>query len=93
MLISGAAEIAGGLGLLVPETRRAAGLGLIVLLIVIFPANIGMAVNAEDHSIPEPLLWARLPLQPLLIWLVYRASLRGEGGVTRRQLRGTGSPT
>ena len=76
VLISGAAEIAGGLGLLVPRTRRAAGVGLIVLLIVIFPANIGMAVNAEDHSIPEPLLWARLPLQPLLIWLVYRASLR-----------------
>lgn len=79
VLISGAAEIAGGLGLLVPRTRRAAGLGLIVLLVVIFPANIGMAVNAEDHSIPEPLLWARLPLQPLLIWWVYRASLRGSG--------------
>lgn len=78
VLISGAAEIAGGLGLLLARTRRAAGAGLIVLLVVIFPANIGMAVNAEDHTIPEPLLWARLPLQPLLIWLVYRASLRPE---------------
>jgi uncharacterized membrane protein len=76
VLISGAAEMAGGLGLLVPQIRRAAGLGLILLLVVIFPANIGMAVNAEEHSIPEPLLWARLPLQPLLIWWVYRASLR-----------------
>lgn len=76
VLISGAAEIAGGVGLLLPETRRAAGRGLILLLIVVFPANLGMAVDAEDHSIPEPLLWARLPLQPLLIWWVYRAALR-----------------
>lgn len=93
VLISGAAEIAGGLGLLLARTRRAAGVGLIVLLIVIFPANIGMAVNAEDHAIPEPLLWARLPLQPLLIWLVYRASLRRDRSMTDRQLRGTGSLT
>lgn len=82
VLISGAAEVAGGLGLLMSRTRRAAGVGLILLLIAIFPANIGMAVNAEDHSIPEPLLWARLPLQPLLIWWVYRASLRREAIAT-----------
>ena len=78
VLISGAAEFAGGLGLLLSRTRHAAGIGLILLLIAVFPANIGMALNAEDHSIPEPLLWARLPLQPLLIWWVYRASLRRE---------------
>ncbi len=78
VLISGAAEIAGGVGLLVPRARRLAGLGLILLLIVIFPANIGMALNPDAHSIPEPLLWARMPLQPLLIWWVYRATLRHE---------------
>jgi uncharacterized membrane protein len=76
VLISGVAEFAGGLGLLVPRFRRQAGLGLILLLIVVFPANIDMAVHAEAQSIPEPLLWARLPLQPLLIWWVYRASVR-----------------
>lgn len=78
VLISGAAEFAGGLGLLIPRFRRLAGAGLILLLIVIFPANIDMLVHADDQSIPEPLLWARLPLQPLLIWWVYRASLRRE---------------
>lgn len=82
VLISGAAEFAGGLGLLFPRTRRAAGLGLILLLVAVFPANIGMAINAEDHAIPEPLLWARLPLQPLLVWCVYRASLRREAVAT-----------
>ncbi len=75
VLVSGAAEIAGGLGLLVPRFRRLAGAGLIVLLVVLFPANIDMLVHSGEQSIPEPLLWARLPLQPLLIWWVYRASL------------------
>lgn len=76
VLISGAAEFAGGVGLLIPRLRRLAGAGLIVLLIVIFPANIDMLVNADEQSIPEPLLWARLPLQPLLAWAIYRAALR-----------------
>ncbi|MBA3742397.1 DoxX family protein [Sporichthya sp.] len=82
VLISGVAEFAGGLGLLLPQVRRQAGIGLILLLIVIFPANIDMLVHADEQSIPEPLLWARLPLQPLLIWWVYRASLRQERSPT-----------
>lgn len=76
-LLSGAAEIAGGLGVLHPRTRRAAGWGLQVLLVSVFPANLDMAVHAEEHSqIPPALLWARLPLQPLAMWWVYRATLR-----------------
>src|SRR5438067_429708 len=45
--ISGVCEIAGGLGLLVPALRRAAGYGLIALLIAVFPANVYMAVSPE----------------------------------------------
>jgi uncharacterized membrane protein len=45
--LSGAAEIAGGLGLLLPRTRRAAGYGLIALLLAVWPANIGMALHPE----------------------------------------------
>jgi uncharacterized membrane protein len=41
--ISGAAEILGGIGLLIPSTRQAAAWGLVVLLIAILPANIYMA--------------------------------------------------
>mgnify|MGYP001759704400 CR=1 FL=1 len=71
-LISGAAEIAGGLGLLYPQTRGAARLGLTALLIAVFPANIYMARYPERFGLRRSLLLARLPLQPLLIWQVLR---------------------
>ena len=36
-----------------------------------------MAVNAERYrAVPEPLLWARLPLQAALIAWVWRVALR-----------------
>ena len=71
--ISGVAEIAGGAGLLLPILRRAAGWGLVALLIAVFPANVYMAmdrIQVTSHPIPEVLLWARLPLQAVMIWLV-----------------------
>jgi uncharacterized membrane protein len=68
--ISGAAEILGGVGVLLPQTRRAAAWGLVALLLAVLPANVSMAADhALWPAIPEWLLWARLPLQiPLLIW-------------------------
>lgn len=76
--ISGAAEIAGGIGILIPRTRRAAGIGLILLLIAIFPANIQIALNGwPGMDIPRWLLFARLPFQLLFIaWVVYSCDLR-----------------
>jgi len=69
VLISGVAEIAGGLGVLIPQTRRAAAWGLIILLIVVMPANIWMVQHPERYSnIPQWILWVRLPLQLPLIW-------------------------
>lgn len=79
VLISGLAEIAGGLGLLLPQTRVAAGWGLIALLIAVFPANVQMLLSAVDHHASRgwiALLIARLPLQIVLIWWVWRAALR-----------------
>ena len=74
---SGVAEIAGGAGVLPARTRRLAGWWLIATLIAIFPANVNMAVNAERfRAIPEPLLWARLPLQGVLIAWVWRVAVR-----------------
>jgi uncharacterized membrane protein len=71
--LSGAAEILGAIGLLVAKTRFAAAVGLILLLVAVFPANINMAVNTDRFSqIPEWILWLRLPLQFLLIFLVWR---------------------
>ncbi len=70
VLISGAAEIAGGAGLLLPATRRAAGWGLVALLLAVFPANLYMwqvDVPVDGQHLPRWALLARLPLQFVLI--------------------------
>ncbi len=71
--ISGAAEIAGGIGVLIPSTRRAAAIGLILLLIAVFPANLQIALHGwPGMDIPRWALFARLPFQLLFIaWIVY----------------------
>lgn len=74
--LSGAAEVAGGLGLLWPATRRAAAWGLLALLAAVFPANIYMLQLHQQLGLPLWALWARLPLQPLLMWGVWRVALR-----------------
>lgn len=77
--VSGAAEIAGALGLLFPATRVAAGWGLIALLAAVFPANVYMlqqAIAKDASRAALAVLWARLPLQPLLMWWVWRAAVR-----------------
>ena len=80
VLVSGAAEIAGGLALLDDRTRRLARWWLIALLIAVFPANLHMAINPEQvrgldlDRIPHWALWARLPLQAAAIVWVWRAT-------------------
>jgi uncharacterized membrane protein len=75
--ISGIAEIAGGLGLILPATRRLAAWGLIALYVAILPANINMAWNhlpLGTTPVAPWLLWARLPLQLVLIaWAAWYA--------------------
>lgn len=68
--LSGVAEILCGAGLLVPATRRLAAWATIALLIAVFPANLNMAVNhlpLGKTAVPQWALWARLPLQAVLI--------------------------
>ena len=75
--LSGALEIAGGVGLLIPRTRRAAGIGLVVLLIGVWPANLQMLLKAQAEHRPaweQALLWLRLPLQLVLMVWVWRAA-------------------
>ena len=73
ILVSGVAEILGGLGLLAPspDLRRWAGKGLAALLVAVYPANVWMAMEGMG---PERLLWARLPLQGVLVAAVLLAS-------------------
>ncbi|HEX6666797.1 MAG TPA: DoxX family protein [Solirubrobacterales bacterium] len=78
--ISGAAELAGAALVLPPATRRLGRWWLLALLLSVFPANIHMAVNPEQikgldiEKIPRWALWARLPLQPLAMLWVWRAT-------------------
>lgn len=74
--ISGVAEIAGGAGLLFTRTRKIAALGLIGLLVAVFPANIYAAQHGMEvagRAVPAWILWLRLPLQGVLIAWVYFA--------------------
>jgi uncharacterized membrane protein len=73
VLLSGAAEIAGGLGVLFPQTRRAAAWGIIALLVAVMPANVWMVQHPERFpGIPLWALWVRLPLQGVLVWWAWR---------------------
>ncbi len=73
--VSGVAEIAGGVGVLLPRTRRVSGLGLVALLAAVFPANLYMAREPERFPrIPRGALYARLPLQPLMMLWAWRAT-------------------
>ena len=72
IMVSGIAEIAGGLGILIPKVRRLAGWGLIALLVAVFPANVQVALHGwPGVPMPQWALWARLPLQGVLIAWVY----------------------
>jgi uncharacterized membrane protein len=75
--ISGVCEILGGMGVLFGPTCRLAGWGLLALLVAVFPANIQMLQSAyAGHASTVSTvwivaLWARLPLQPALMWWVW----------------------
>ena len=80
VLASGLFEMLGGLGAMIPATRKAAGWGLIALLVAVFPANIYMAVDTEKFGklAPAWALYARLPLQFLLMAWIYGACIKDE---------------
>jgi uncharacterized membrane protein len=70
--VSGAFEIVGAVGLLLPAYRRAAGIGLFVLTILVTPANIHMALNPEMFpAFSKSLLYWRLVAQAGLLVLIY----------------------
>ena len=77
--VSGVFEILGAIGLLIPATRGAAAWGLIALLVAVLPANIHMLNQARAAQASAGFiagLWLRLPLQPLLMWWVWRVAIR-----------------
>jgi uncharacterized membrane protein len=82
VLVSGAFEMAGGVGLLLPWLRRAASYGLITLYLAVLPANINMAVNRislDDVPLPDWALWLRLPFQAVFIAWAYWVGRSDDG--------------
>jgi uncharacterized membrane protein len=74
--ISGVCEVAGGIGVLVPSLRIAAGWGLIALLVAVFPANLHVALMGRmpGFSFSAVTLWLRLPFQAVLVaWVAWVA--------------------
>jgi uncharacterized membrane protein len=75
--LTGLAALAGGIGLLVPQTRRWAGIGLAVYCVCVFPANIRHAFESIAMN-GVTLSWLyhgpRLLLQPVFAWWCLWAS-------------------
>jgi uncharacterized membrane protein len=70
VVFTGLCEIAGGIGLLVPQTRLAAGIALIVFLIAVFPANAYAATDPGRFGRAAIPFWPRLIGQLVLIALI-----------------------
>jgi len=72
ILLTGLCEIAGALGIVTASLRRAAGVGLALYAVCVYPANIKHAIDTLSG---DPSIWqwtyhlVRLPLQPVLIWI------------------------
>jgi uncharacterized membrane protein len=67
--LSGVAEVAVGIGIIVQRTRRVALWGAAVLFVAVYPANLYMAWDWRDRELSERLVaYVRIPLQIPLIW-------------------------
>ena len=71
ILFTGACEVAGGVGLMIARLRRAAGIGLALYAVAVFPANLHHALDGV--RVPGlPSSWwyhaPRLAFQPVFVW-------------------------
>ena len=70
-IIVGIVEIILGLALLFNVTRHYAAIGIVILLIAVFPANIYHFQKARAKGKQQALTLIRLPIQALLIYWAY----------------------
>jgi uncharacterized membrane protein len=70
VIVSGVCELLGAFGILLPATRRYAGVGLFLLTIAVTPAHIYMLQEPGRFPVPLWALWLRLPIQAALLWLI-----------------------
>jgi uncharacterized membrane protein len=82
---SGGCELLGACGLALPHWRCRAGVGLMLLTLAVFPANIHMAIHAEQYSVfPLWALYARLPLQVVVLAWIWWAAVRTPRTISTR---------
>ena len=68
---TGWCEIIGAVGLFIAPLQKAAGIGLAIYAICVFPANINQAINHIDVGVLPNSWWYHAPrfaLQPVLVW-------------------------
>lgn len=75
--LTGAFEIAGAVGLMIPRTRRLAGICLALLLVALFPANVYAALNEIPlRGQAATPLWIRTPMQLIYIGMLWWTAVR-----------------
>jgi uncharacterized membrane protein len=84
VFISGVFELLGAIGILIPKTRRAAGIGLFLLTIAVTPANVYMLQQAELFNVPRWALIVRLPFQAVLLALILWSTATPAASLSRR---------
>jgi uncharacterized membrane protein len=87
--LTGVFEIAGAAGLLIPRTRKLAGILLMLLLVALFPANVSAALNGIPFGgeAPTP-LWLRAPMQLLFIAMLWWTSISSSKEAGRPRVKG-----
>lgn len=70
VLVSGVLELLGAAGLVWARTRRAAGLGLFALTVLVTPAHVYMLQRPDLFDVPYWALVLRLPIQVALLALI-----------------------
>lgn len=81
VLVTGALELLGAAGLVLRATRRPAAWGLFALTLAVTPANVYMLQEAATFpAVPYWALVLRLPLQVLLLALIWRVAHRAPRG-------------
>jgi uncharacterized membrane protein len=75
--VTGVCEVAGGIGLLLPQTRLAAAIALVLFLAAVFPANAYAAANRGRFGSLAIPFWPRLAgqvvLAALIVWVAIAA--------------------
>ena len=78
--LTGALEIARAVGLLPQNTRRAAAICLVILLVALFPANLYAAMSGIPfRGEPPTTLWLRTPIQVIFVLTAWWSSIRRPG--------------